>query len=320
MNILEELLAERGVLILDGAMGTELFERGLESGDAPERWNVDQPETITAVHTAYIEAGSDLILTNSFGGTSYRLALHKLEDRRVELNRAAAEVGRAAADAADRRIVVAGSMGPTGELLEPMGTMTRDDCQAAFAEQASGLAEGGADVLWLETLSDLDEVEAAVLGAQSVCDLPIVSTMSFDTAGRTMMGVTGQAAALRLSALGVAAVGANCGNNLRDTENAVAEMKAAGTDTLIVSKANAGIPIWHGDGLIYDGSPEVMGAHAARLRDAGVQLIGTCCGSSAKHTAFVRGVIDGTIPRPDIEAPAAVATGPTDRKRVRRRR
>ena len=321
VTILDELLAERGVLLVDGAMGTELFSRGLESGGAPELWNVEHPDRVTAVHADYVAAGSDIVLTNSFGGTSFRLKLHQADDRVIELNEAAARVGRAAADAADRRVLVAGSMGPTGELLEPMGTMTPETCAAAFAEQAKGLDAGGADVLWIETMSHLGEIVAAVDGARSVSRLPICVTLSFDTAGRTMMGVTGADAVRRLAEAGVDAVGANCGNNLPDTEAALAEMRSTDADILLVSKANAGMPQWVGAELHYSGSPEIMAAHAVRQRDAGVQIIGACCGSSPEHLAMMRRVLDGDLPVPDVEVEVAEERAePKQRARRGRRR
>ena len=305
MSVLHDLLAARGTLLIDGAMGTELFARGLGSGDPPEMWNVDHPDRVTAVHAAYVNAGSDIVLTNSFGGTGFRLKLHKLDDRCIELNRAAAQVARTAADAhfaeTGRRVLVAGSMGPTGELLEPMGSMTPETCADAFREQAIGLDEGGADVLWIETMSHLDEVAAAVEGARSVSDLPVCTTLSFDTAGRTMMGVSGEAAVNRLTELGVDAIGANCGNNLADTEAALHEMRAANPDVPLISKANAGMPEWHGTELHYSGEPEVMAAHAVRQREAGIQIIGACCGSSPKHLAMMRQVLDGNLPVPEVE-------------------
>ncbi len=322
MTVLHELIAERGVLLIDGAMGTELFSRGLEAGGAPELWNVEHPDRVTAVHTDYVNAGSDIILTNSFGGTGFRLKLHKADDRVIELNEAAARVARAATDAAGRKVLVAGSMGPTGELLEPMGSMTMATCAAAFAEQAKGLDAGGADVLWLETMSHLDEVAAAVEGARSVSDLPICATLSYDTAGRTMMGVTGEAAVTRLAELGVDAVGANCGNNLADTEAALHEMRAANPDILLVSKANAGMPQWVGAELHYSGSPEVMAAHAVRQRDAGIQIIGACCGSAPRHLAMMRQVLDGEIDVPDVEFEVAVKRAvakPRERRGARAR-
>jgi methionine synthase I (cobalamin-dependent) len=324
MTVLNDLLAERGTLLIDGAMGTELFARGLGSGDPPEMWNVDHPDRVTAVHADYVNAGSDIVLTNSFGGTGFRLKLHKLEGRCIELNRAAAQVARAAVDAhlaeTGRRVLVAGSMGPTGELLEPMGSLTPTTCAEAFREQAIGLDEGGADLLWIETMSHLDEVAAAVEGARSVSDLPVCATLSFDTAGRTMMGVTGEDAVNRLAELGVDAIGANCGNNLADTEAALHQMRAANPDVLLISKANAGMPEWHGTELHYSGEPEVMAAHAVRQREAGIQIIGACCGSSPVHLAMMRQVLDGTIPVPEVEFEvAAVRQVPKGRQRTGRR-
>ncbi len=311
-------------LLADGAMGTSLFALGLISGESPERWNLDAPERVRAVHQNYVEAGSDIILTNSFGGNSFRLKLHDLQDRVFEINRLASELAREASDSADRTVIVAGSMGPTGELLEPMGLMTPEACSAAYAEQARGLESGGADMLWLETLSDLNEVRAAVAGAREASDLPIAVTMSFDTNGRTMMGLTATEMALALTELGVAAFGANCGNNLGDTELAISQMQQATPDAVLISKANAGIPEWKGEGLVYSGSPAVMAAHADRLNSASVRIIGGCCGSTAEHLHHMRQVIDGDIAAPDIPAPggSSPASVPTDgpRRRTRRRR
>jgi len=304
MSILDDLIAERGFLVIDGAMGTELFSRGLPAGEAPERWNLDEPERVQEVHRAYIEAGSDIVLTNTFGGTKFRLALHSLEDRVFDINKAAAENARRAADSAGRRVLVAGSMGPTGELLVPLGSLEQADAQAGFAEQARGLDAGGADILWIETMSSLDEVEAAVRGAQQASDLPVTVTFSFDTAGRTMMGVSGTVAATRLVELGVAAIGANCGSNLADTEAALAEIRAAAPGLPVISKANAGIPEWHGAELAYSGTPDVMAAHAHRVRSSGINIIGGCCGNGPSHIAAIRGVLDGAIEVPKVEAPA----------------
>ncbi len=320
-TVLDELIAERGHLVIDGAMGTELFSRGLPSGDAPERMNLDMADAVRAVHRAYVDAGSDIILTNSFGGTKYRLALHKLDDRVLEINEAAARNARTVADEAARRVLVAGSMGPTGELIVPLGDLTTADATDAFAVQAEGLTKGGADLLWIETMSSLEEIEAAISGARRSSDLPVTVTLSFDTAGRTMMGVTGTQAAQRLTELGVAAIGANCGNNLPETEAALAEIRA-NTHVPVISKANAGIPEWHGAELSYSGSPDIMGAHAHRVRSAGIQIIGGCCGNSPAHVAAIRGVLDGTLPVPDVEvgeAPTRVEAIDGAPRRRRRR-
>lgn len=313
MTVLHDLITANGFAVIDGATGTELFRRGLESGNPPEEWNVDRPEVIRDAYQAYVDAGSDIFLTNTFGGTRYRLALHKLEERVLELNEAAARIGREVADGAAvgekaRTVLVAGSMGPTGELLEPMGSMSVEACTSAFAEQAEGLTTGGADLLWIETMSSLEEAEAAVVGARRTSDLPICLTFSFDTAGRTMMGVTGTDAAELAARLDIDAVGANCGNNLADTENAIKQMRAVNADILVISKGNAGIPEWHGTELHYNGTPEVMAAYAHRAREAGAQLIGACCGSTPDHINLMRSVLDGEQPVPEVEEIAATTT------------
>jgi methionine synthase I (cobalamin-dependent) len=290
MNKLVELLNSEQTILLDGAMGTMLMASGLEQGGAPEAWNVSHPERIRAVHRAYVAAGSRVLLTNSFGGTRLRLRLHGLQDRAEELNRARAE-----ADTAPDPVAVAGSMGPSGELLAPLGSLTFEEARDAFAEQARGLAAGGADVFWVETMSDIDEVRAAVAGARLAGDLPIVATMSFDTHGRTMMGVTPQKAAEALSELGLLAMGANCGNNLADTIAAVQAMHQAFPEAVIVAKANAGIPYFENGQLVYDGTPEVMARYALQARDAGARLIGACCGSTAAHVRAMATALSRTM-------------------------
>lgn len=320
MSILDDLLAERTTLLLDGAMGTELFDRGLSSGEAPERWNLTEQDRVASVYQAYVDAGSDMFLTNSFGGTHFRLALHNLDDQVFEVNKAAAQIARRVADSADRRVLVAGSLGPTGELLEPMGTMTMQTCQESFAAQAAGLAAGGADIAWIETMSSLDEIRAAVAGVRETTDLPIGVTMSFDTAGRTMMGATGTDLGELAVELRLSAVGANCGNNLADTEAAVQQMRAVSDDLVLVSKGNAGMPEWRGAELFYSGSPEIMGAQADRVRAAGVTMIGACCGSSPAHIAMMRKVLDGTVPVPDVEVEEAEVRTAVAKDRPRRRR
>jgi 5-methyltetrahydrofolate--homocysteine methyltransferase len=284
MNPLEELLKSGEPILLDGAMGTMLMDAGLEQGDPPEEWNVTHPDRIRSVHKAYIEAGSRVILTNSFGGTSFRLALHNLQDRVVELNKAAAEVARAEADAVPHTVVVAGSIGPTGSLFEPMGTMTFEEAVTAFAEQAQGLADGGVDVFWIETMSDLNEVKAAIEGIRSVSDLPISATMSFDTHGHTMMGVSPAKAVESLMEVGVLSVGANCGTGSDELEVAVKAMREANPDAIVVAKANAGIPeVAPGGDIVYNGTPEVMAQYARNVSEMGVSMIGGCCGSSPVH-------------------------------------
>jgi 5-methyltetrahydrofolate--homocysteine methyltransferase len=283
MNLLESLLASHEYLLADGAMGTTLMAMGLEQGAPPEEWNVLHPERVRAVHRGYIEAGSQIILTNSFGGNRFRLGLHGLQDRVAELNRAAAELARAEADAAPHPVVVAGSMGPSGELLEPLGTLTFEEARDGFAEQAVALTEGGVDVLWIETMSDLQEVRAAVEGARSASDLPVVTTMTFDTRGHTMMGVSPVQALETLRELQVLALGANCGTGPDEIEPVIEAMHAADPDVVLVAKPNAGIPKLVKGELVYSGTPEVMARYALRVRELGARIIGACCGSTPEH-------------------------------------
>jgi len=301
-------LAQQDYVLLDGAMGTMLFSEGLEEGAAPELWNLDHPEKVRGVHRKYIQAGSQVILTNTFGGTRFRLKLHSLDDKVTELNRVAASLARAEADAAPHPVVVAGSMGPSGELLSPMGEMTYEQARAAFAEQAAGLAEGGVDVLWVETMSDVNEARAAIEGARSVSDLPVVATMSFDTHGRTMMGITPQDAGDSFDNLELLAFGANCGATLPDTEAAISAMHGPRPQVPLVAKANAGIPHWEGDALIYDGTPEVMAGFARRARARGARLIGACCGSTAEHIKAMADALSSPITEEELELQAELST------------
>jgi 5-methyltetrahydrofolate--homocysteine methyltransferase len=271
------------IRLFDGGMGTLLQDRGLEGGMPGEQWNVDNPDAVRSAHEEYADAGASVLTTNTFGGTRPRLDLHGLGDRVHEINAAAARLAREVADA--HGILVAGDLGPTGELLEPLGTLTEADAEDLFAEQVAGLVAGGIDLVLIETLSDLGEARAAVAAAQRVApDLPIVVTLSFDTNLRTMMGVAPAAAATELAALGVAAVGANCGRGPEEMEQIMGEMAAARpAGVLLVAQSNAGLPQVVGDHFEYDKSPDDMATHAVRLRDLGVDVVGACCGSTPAH-------------------------------------
>jgi 5-methyltetrahydrofolate--homocysteine methyltransferase len=265
------LLARPGPILADGAMGTMLFEAGLTSGDAPERWNVERPEVIRDVHRAYRAAGSRILLTNTFGGNRFRLALHGLDARVAELNEAAARLAGGVAHTAGGDAVVAGDIGPSGGILAPLGDLERADAVKGFAEQAAALRAGGVDVFWVETMSALEEVEAAVEGVrQAAPGVPVVVTMSFDTHGHTMMGVSPQQAAKELTALGAAAVGGTCG-------------LGSAPDAVLVAKPNAGLPVLEDGRAVYRGSPEEMADYARRLVAAGVRVVGGCCGSAPAH-------------------------------------
>lgn len=341
-DCLTDLLAERGHLIADGAMGTNLFALGLETGDSPELWNVDHPDRVATVHRQFLEAGSDIVLTNSFGGSRFRLKLHQAQDRVRELNAAAARVARGEVDAhtaaTGRRALVAGSIGPTGELFVPLGDLTAATAEAAFAEQAAGLAEGGADVLWIETMSAPEEVAAAVAGAART-GLPVVVTMTFDTNARTMMGVTPAAFADFALALdpGPVAIGANCGVGPAELTDTILAITAAAPGAVVVAKGNCGIPQYVEGAIVYNGSPEAMAAYARLVRDAGARIIGGCCGSTAVHVKAIADALAGYAPgpRPDLARVTAVLgepwakpgrladsdpTGDGEPRRARRRR
>jgi len=309
---LSALLAERGFLMADGATGTNLFNMGLSSGDAPEFWNVDHVDRITALYTGATEAGSDLFLTNTFGGNASRLKLHDGQSRVRELNRAGAEIGRNVADKAGRKVLVAGSMGPTGEIFAPIGSLTHEVAVEMFHEQAEGLKEGGADILWVETISASEEYRAAA-EACALAGMPWVGTMSFDTAGRTMMGVTSTDMVKMVGKLATppAAFGANCGTGASDILRTVLGFAAQGPELPIIAKGNAGIPKYVDGAIKYDGTPALMGDYAVLARDCGAAIIGGCCGTMPEHLRAMREALD-TRPRgerPTLEQITA-ALGP----------
>ncbi len=277
-------LAAAGPVVIDGGMGTLLQDRGLDDGGSGELWNIERPEVIREAHQAYAVAGARVLTTNTFGGSRPRLDMHGLGSRVHELNEAAARLAREVAD--EHGVLVAGDLGPTGELLAPLGTMDSDEAQAIFAEQLAGLRDGGIDLVLIETMSDLAEVEAAVAAAREVVpDLPIIATLSFDTNLRSMMGVRPADAVTALGALGVDAVGANCGRGPGEMAQIAAQMAAARPEgLLLVAQSNAGLPQVVGDHFEYDATPEDMARHAVELRALGIDLIGACCGSTPTHT------------------------------------
>ena len=289
MHKLIELLNSQPFILGDGAMGTMLQAAGHTSG-APEAWNVSHPEVVRGIYQGYVDAGSQVITTNTFGGTHFRLAQHGEAGRVAELNRAGAALARAVADGADRLVLVAGDIGPTGELFEPLGTLTAEAACAAFAEQAAALAEGGVDFFLIETMSALEEVQAAVDGIRSVSDLLVAATMTFDTHFHTMMGVKPTQALKAIYAMGVRVIGANCGNGPAETEHVIAEMAAERPDDVyLVAQSNAGLPKLGADDRIhYDATPEVMAEHAKKMRALGINYIGGCCGTTPAHIAAMR--------------------------------
>ena len=278
----------KSTLVSDGAMGTMLQERGLTDGGSPELWNVENPDPVESVLEEYAVAGARLITTNTFGGTRGRLAMHGLEDRVYELNKAGAEIAKRVATRHPGTLVM-GDIGPTGDLMEPMGVLTLESAKEIFAEQIRGLLDGGVDALLIETMSDLAEVEAAVNAAKEVApNLPIIATMSFDTNLRTMMGVKPAQAVEKLSSLGVRIIGANCGRGMNEMRIIAREMVEARPDgVFIVAQSNAGLPILVGDTFVYQGTPDEMGQFAREMQELGVNVIGSCCGSTPAHTRAI---------------------------------
>lgn len=328
---LRELLDAGEIVVGDGAMGTMLQSVGLTDGGAPELWNVTQPDKIRAIYQAYADAGSKVITTNTFGGTSARLKFHNVGDRVFELNQAGAALARAVADTTGA--LVAGDIGPSGELIEPVGPLSMAEAEAMFAEQVRGLVAGGIDFILIETMSHLNEVEAAVNGVRQVDpDLPIAVTMSFDTNYHTMMGVSPKDAVATLAQWGVRFIGANCGNGPAEIDVVMTQMaqhRPAGV--YLISQSNAGLPQYMNGKIEYDGTPEVMADYARKMRSLGINYIGACCGSTPVHIAAMKEALDaakGTEiagPPPvddsaDIESAESRAQRAADRRARRRSR
>jgi 5-methyltetrahydrofolate--homocysteine methyltransferase len=278
------LLAERTVLLADGATGTNYQNMGIEPGVAPEEWVVDAPDNVHELHRRFADAGSDLVLTCSFGGSSLRLADEALHGRAVEVNRRAAELAR---EAVGDGVLVAGSLGPTGHLTEPLGPLSRPRAVSTYAEQAQALADGGVDLLVLETFFSLDEGLWAVEGIKSASDLPLVVSYSFDQGTKTMMGLSPTQVVDAFAPLGVAAIGANCGKSLADTDLIVEELVAAADGLPLWVKPNAGVPRMVGDAVIYDAGPDDLARHVLGYVERGARIVGGCCGSTPEHIAAI---------------------------------
>ncbi len=280
----QERLAEGRVLIADGATGTNYQEMGLPIGTAPEEWLFEAPEQVVELHRAFVDAGADLILTDTFGATPLRLQHTSLAGRVRDVNVRAVELAR---EAAGDRALVAGSMGPTGHLFEPLGPLTRAECIDNYADQAAALAEGGADLLVLETFFALDEGLAAIEGTRRSSDLPLVVSFSFDQGTRTMMGLSPANVVEAVLPLGIAAVGANCGKSLENADIVVAELLDLAGDLPVWAKPNAGVPKIVGDAVVYEAGPTMLAAHARRYAELGARVVGGCCGSTPEHVAAV---------------------------------
>jgi methionine synthase I (cobalamin-dependent) len=280
------LLAEGGPILADGAMGTMLFGAGLQFGDPPEAWNVSNSEVVRRIHRGYLDAGSRIVMTNTFGGNRLRLRLHGLDPRVTELNRTAAILVRAEVDAAGGKALVAGDIGPTGEIMAPLGTLAEDEAVDVFAEQAAALVAGGVDLIWVETMSHLSEIGAAIRGVRRAsAGIPIIATMTFDTRGFTMMGVSPEQAARSLIEAGADAIGGNCGNGPDELLPVIAKMHAVAPDAILVAKSNAGMPELIDMRAVYRADPSTMAEAGLGFQAAGARIIGACCGSTPAHLA-----------------------------------
>ncbi len=329
MSNLRKKLLEPGILVLDGATGTQLQLMGLPPGMAPELWNLQNPEGVKAHYQAYVDAGCDAILTNTFGGTRPRMDMEDSGHLTHDANVAAAKLAR---EVAGDDVLVLGSMGPTGLLMDPMGDLSYRKAQNFYAEQAEALAEGGVDGLHIETLSDLKEAKAAIAGAHQATDLPVTITMSFDMHGKTMMGVEPAQAAQALWDMGVVAVGANCGRTLKDNLETISAMRLAEPEITLIAKPNAGLPVMDGVGeAVYEVTPEMMADYGLKFATQHVKILGGCCGSTPAHLKALKEALKDFAPPPleevlaqsqaeaeNQEAPPTSTRG-KERRRSRRR-
>tara|TARA_B100000131_G_C18122769_1_gene613524 strand:- start:842 stop:1888 length:1047 start_codon:yes stop_codon:yes gene_type:complete len=299
--ILNNLRDNAGTLIADGATGTNYFYRGLETGDPPELWNLSKPNYVAKLHEEFIEAGSDIILTNSFGGSSSRLKFHGNEGNVKKINLKAAEIAKKVAIEYSkkylRKIIVAGSVGPTGDLFEPFGVLNHSIAEEIFFEQIISLKKGGVDLIWIETISSLEEVDAALAAAERA-QIACAVTMSFDSSKKTMMGVSPRQFVEHVCNRKVkpVAIGANCGIGPSELVLSIYEMKQfLPKDILLIAKGNCGIPEYKDGEIYYKGNSDLMGKYGVLSRDVGADIIGGCCGTNASHIASIRNSIQNFI-------------------------
>jgi len=285
MNLLERLTTGE-TLVFDGAMGTMLVANGLTVGECPEEWNVSHPEVVSRIHKSYFDSGCDIVETNSFGGTRLKLSRFGLGDRVQELNRRAAENARAAAGPEKH---VAGSVGPTGEFIEPYGTLTYGELLDVFREQVIALEEGGADIICVETMADLNEARAAIEAAKTSTGCIVFASMTFNQGKqgfRTMMGVDPTSAGRSLEEYGADLIGTNCGTGPEDMVEILREISGA-TSKPLMAKPNAGMPRLEHDETVYPETPETMAAKMLPFLEVGAKVLGGCCGTTPEHLSEI---------------------------------
>ncbi len=279
---------KKGLFLLDGAMGTQLIARGIEVGKCNDYLNIDSPDTIAGIHKDYFEAGSDAVLTNTFGANKYALARHGLSEEVTRINTTGAEIAR---KAASEEKYVLGDIGPSGDFLQPLGTLKPDELKNAFAEQAKALLAGGVDGFIIETMTALDEIMIAIEAAKSISKLPVFASMAFDSIGedfKTMMGIDVETAVSKIVSLGVDAVGFNCGKMSLESYIRLAAKYASAAhdseqDVVLLAEPNAGLPELVEGKAVYEVPPADFAAAVEKIHSVGVSIIGGCCGTGPAH-------------------------------------
>ena len=287
MSTFLDLINER-TLLADGAMGTMLQTAGITAGICPELVNIENPDTIRSIHTSYIEAGADIITTNTFGGSSAKLSAYGLEERVEEFNEAAVKI---AFEAARGKVLVGGSIGPTGRFVSPVGDMSFDEAVEIFARQARAITSAGANLILLETFTDIKEAKAAVIAVRSFSDIPVLAHMTFEPAGLTLLGSSPEASAITLEAAGADAVGSNCGLGPEGIFDVLRRMSSV-TELPLIAVPNDGMPSLVGNNTVFPASPEEMAEPVSGFLGIGTAIIGGCCGTTPDHIARMREALD----------------------------